>query len=211
MLFKLLKQYYNAVKLNNQLIKCFILSLPNTLNHLSNIFCFVLDSLIISNLSCDWYINLSQKNKLSDINIGYWKINAVNQRICKLNIVDEKLSELFTQSQHDVKQLKNCLAKVDTQMNEDQKLKYQQANNHLEMIKSEFIKLQQELHHSQQQSIQDTQRYPQQLTNQLYLIMSSKEKINSQIKLIKAYNNKLIPQTFDTLIQKLIQFKNCQY
>ncbi|CAD8079046.1 unnamed protein product [Paramecium primaurelia] len=127
-------------------------------------------------------------SKLEELQIKHSRCEVVRESELK------QINELFTQSQHDIKQLKHCLAKVDSQMNEDYKLKYQQANDQLESIKSEFIKLQQELYQSQQQSTQNTQRQPQQI-NQLIISNAELQRQNEQLQLI----NKNLQQQIDTL------------
>ncbi|CAD8182386.1 unnamed protein product [Paramecium pentaurelia] len=127
-------------------------------------------------------------SKLEELQIKHSRCEVVRESELK------QINELFTQSQYDIKQLKHCLAKVDTQMNEDYKLKYQQANDQLESIKSEFIKLQQELYQSQQQSTQNTQRQPQQI-NQLIISNAELQRQNEQLQLI----NKNLQQQIDTL------------
>ncbi|CAD8184496.1 unnamed protein product [Paramecium pentaurelia] len=128
-------------------------------------------------------------SKLEDLQFKHSRCEVVRESDLK------QINELFTQSQHDIRQLKNCLAKVDTQMNEDYQLKYQQTNHQLETIKSEFIKMQQELHQSLQQSVQETQRrYPQQI-NQLIISNTEHQRQNEQLLLI----NKTLQQQIDTL------------
>ncbi|CAD8088944.1 unnamed protein product [Paramecium sonneborni] len=127
-------------------------------------------------------------SKLEELQIKHSRCEVVRESELK------QINNLFNQSQHDIKQLKQCLAKVDTQMNDDYKLKYQQVNNQLETIKSEYIKLQQELYHSQQQSTQDTQRYPLQI-NQLIIQNNELQRQNEQLLIL----NQSLQQQIDTL------------